>query len=304
MKADWSVARCILCLGEGPLCEEHLIPHSLGGVLTCRFLCRACNSRLGHDVEALVKSDPSVLLAVRQLSREIPQLSRRIIESHPHFSTGEGPRASGLIRDGTFHVSPQKPDDRSLILPTDKAPEAIAQISQRQGIGEAAIKSGIEKLGRMPEKRRMNILPGLDVVNWPVRGIELDLGRSSLVDPRLPGKIAFEFLALCVGEAIFARDWPLSDLRRILLQSDAGSDENVLRVERLRIGDARPFHGICIEENAKFAQIQVLLFGCLAYRVHFPHLYIDEPRYAYTHRLDTGTEDLTIVEGDLSPTAQ
>ncbi len=48
LKVPWAGDRCILCLTEGPLCEEHLIPEALGGNLTSEFLCVSCNSRLGH----------------------------------------------------------------------------------------------------------------------------------------------------------------------------------------------------------------------------------------------------------------
>ena len=132
---------------------------------------------------------------------------------------------------------------------------------------------------------------------WSVEGIELDLSQSKVLDARLPAKVAFEFLALCTGEAICSNDWPLPELRRILA-TGIGEDDTILRVEHFRAGDPRPFHGICIEENPMNAQVQVRLFGCLAYCVHFPQLYIGGPRYAYTHCLETRHEDVSIIGGE------
>ena len=253
-------------------------------------------------MEASAKFDPSILQAIRKLHGDIPKLPQRLIESHPHVTTGEGPRVSGYIHNGAFGVKPQERDDGSLILPTDKAGSAITTILKRADYGEAPIKRAVETFERMPENRQTTVVHGLDVVKWPIEWIELDLSQSTLIEPLLSAKIAFEFLALCAGKAIYADDWPLCDLRRIL-KTGTGWDDIILRVERLHAGDARPFHGICNEENPEYSRIQIRLFGCLAYCVHFPRLCIGGPRYAYTHRLDTGEEDLRMIGGDPLPTA-
>ena len=297
MKADWPTAQCILCLEKSALCEEHLIPRMLGGVLTCNFLCRPCNSWLGTEVDASAKSDPSILLAVRELQGEIPKLSRLLLEAHPYVSTGKGPRVTGHIQDGAFHVISHERDDGSLILPTSEAPKAIATTLKRSGFRDAPIKGALETFENMPGNQRTPVAHGLEVIKWSIEGIQLDLSQSKLMDPLLPAKVAYGFLALCAGEAICSDDWPLPELRRALATGILG-DDIILRVERFQAGDSRPFHGICNEDNSEYSQIQVRLFGCLAYRVHFPRLYIGGPRYAYTHCLETRHEDLSIISGD------
>ena len=296
MNAIWPVARCILCLEESELSVEHVIPRAFGGVLTSRVLCRTCNSELGSNVESAGKSDPTVLVAVRKLHDDVPERFQWLIENQPHVAIGEGPRTSGYIRDGAFRAKRQELDDGSLILPTDEARRAVTTMLKRGDYGQVPIERALETFERMPENRKTTIAPGLDVVKWRIERIDLDLNRSKLIDPLLPAKIAFEFLALCAGTAIYAEVPQLSNLRRIL-RTRTGWDENVLRVERLDAGDARPFHGICSEENPVHVQIQIRLFGCLAYRVRFPRLHLGGPRYAYTHLLDTGDEDVRIVGG-------
>ena len=300
MNAVWPVARCILCLAEGELSVEHLIPRALGGTLTSSFLCRICNSQLGSDVEASAKSDPSILLAVRKLHDDLPKQFQWLIESHPQVATGEGPRVSGYVRDGAFRAKPQIRDDDSLILPTDEARRAITTTLKRSHYGEVPIKRALEMFERMPENRKTTIVPGLDIVKWRIDRLDLDFSHSRLVDPLLPAKIAFEFLALCGGTAIYPQERQLSDVRQIL-KTGKGWDDTSLRVQRLTAGDARPFHGICNEENPEHSQIQIRLFGSLAYRVRFPRLYVEGPRYAYTQRLDTGEEDLRMVGGQPWP---
>ena len=75
-----------------------------------------------------------------------------------------------------------------------------------------------------------------------------------------------------------------------MLRSGSDLDKRLIRVDRSRIGGARPFHGICTESNSEHIQIQIRLFGCLAFRVHFLALYAPDLRFAYTHRLDTHAE--------------
>ena len=85
---------------------------------------------------------------------------------------------------------------------------------------------------------------------------------------------------------------------RQVIQSHSDFDESLLRVDRLRMGTARPFHGICIEQNSKYAQVQIRLFGSLAYRVHFLKLYAPTVRFAYTKQLDTGDEHIQQIATD------
>ena len=274
---------------------EHLIPGALGGSLSCRFLCRACNSWLGRKVEAFARSDPSVLIAVHKLHGQIPEQLHRLVEHHPHIAIGEGPRTSGHLRDGVFHTKPDELDDGSLVLPIDEGRNAIAKMLKRSDYGPETIRRALETFDVMPENEKTTIVPGLEAVNWRVEKADLDLSESKLIDPLLPAKIAFEFLALCAGTAIYVDNWPLRQLREIL-KTATRWDDTILQVERLKAGDSTPFHGICNEEHSDCSQFQIRLFGSLAYRVRFPRLRLEGPRYAYTHTLNTGEEDWRIID--------
>ncbi len=142
----------------------------------------------------------------------------------------------------------------------------------------------------LPEGQRTEIAPGLEIINWSVEKIEIDLSQSEPLDPLLPTKIAFEFLALCAGKAIYANELPLMDLRRVLMR-DKDPNDMVLQVERLSSGKYKPFHGIAIEDNPKYFQVQIRLFGWLAYRVHFLKVCLGGLRYGYTHHLKTREEE-------------
>ena len=191
MKADWSPAQCIICLDNGPLCEEHLIPHSIGGILTCPLLCQSCNSNLGHRVDATAKHDPSILLAVRELRNELPLLHQRLIESHRHVSLGEAPCVRGFIRDRG--VSGYRPNDVRAghwFCRPRRPPMRLGRCLHRQGSSASNIDAALDRFDAMPTNRRTNIAPGLDVISRTPVGIELDLSQGKLLNSRLPAKIA------------------------------------------------------------------------------------------------------------------
>ena len=99
MEIPWTGDRCILCLREGRLRKEHLIPQALGGRLWSKFLCFSCNSRFGGILEANAKSDPSILLAAQNLEGVIPTLAKSIIEGHPQIGHSQSGPAPGFFRN-------------------------------------------------------------------------------------------------------------------------------------------------------------------------------------------------------------
>lgn len=293
MKVLWSGNRCILCLQEDTLCEEHVIPDSLGGRLTSNFLCRSCNSKLGHDLEATAKSDPSILIAARNLQKDIPSLSRTLIHSHPHIGHSSPGPAKGYIKNNEFRVRSRKLEDGSLIQPTEDARKSIDKILQKAGYNNAPIQKALASFDNAPEDMKIEVFPGLEVVKWSIQRLELDLNSAQTMDPLIPVKTAYEFLALHAGTAFYDDIPQLSQIRTSLLNMKLNSD--VIRVERLSSNKYEPFHGICFEGNDPYAKIQIRLFGWLAFRVHFLRLSISGPRYVYSHNLDSNEEHIGLI---------
>ena len=109
-----------------------------------------------------------------------------------------------------------------------------------------------------------------------------------MLNPLIPVKSAYEFLALHVGTAIYQDTPPLKAIRKLL--RDGGTDVQQAEIERLHAPDAKPFHGLVFEGNHPYAKVQVRLFGQLAFRVHFKRLSIAGPRGMYTHDLTSNEE--------------
>ena len=306
MKFDWPDAHCILCRVEGHLTEEHIIPRVIGGILTCNFLCKNCNSVLGWH-EAKLKEDPSIRLAIENLRDQIPWIYERISLSQNFIGLSGGGLVEGFYRKDEsngelrFQVSASQKPDGSLVLPTDDARKRLSEMLRREGFNDAEIELKIRRFDGAPENVRVEVAPGFDIANWTVTRVDPQLdGRLLLVRPDEGGeeilggagiallKIAFEYLALHIGTNIFG--CVFDPVRDALLRNDASLSAH--RIEWKRGPMVEPFHVLIVERKPSYVVVQIRLFSELIYRVHFPQLTPGEAfqRYQYTHDMIEGTE--------------
>ncbi len=215
------------------------------------------------------------------------------MESHPHIGQSQPGPIRGYIQNGKFRVRSQTLDDGSLIQPSDDARKSIAKILRKSGYEEAPIRKAVATLDEVPEDKKVEIIPGLKVAKWSVQKVMMDLGKAQVMDPLIPAKTAYEFLACHIGIAIYDDAQQLFEIREALLKM--GSWSETIRVDRLSSNRYEPFHGICFEGNDPYAMVQIRLFGWLAFRVHFLRLSIGGPRFVYTHKLDTGIERVDVI---------
>ncbi|MFV8834745.1 HNH endonuclease [Aquisalimonas sp. APHAB1-3] len=293
MHVHWTGDRCVICLGSAQLTKEHIIPASLGGRLTCDFLCKSCNSDVGAYVEAKAKHDPSVRLAVAQLQAQIPQLAAQLMEGQEFISHGPGGKSSGRVKSGEFRARPRKEPDGSLIQPTSEGRKSIEKLFGKSGMNQSPIEDALRRFDEAPDNQKVDLGSNLEAVKWSVDRIQPDLSQSVLLSPLVPLKIAYEFLACHLGHAIYDEARHMAELRKVLLERM--EEHPCYSVERLSAKEYKPFHGIMFEGNAPHAQVQVRLFGWLAFRVHCKHLAVNGNRFIYTHFLDSGTEDVQTV---------
>jgi len=288
-----------VCLQASQLTDEHLIPEALGGRLTSAFLCRDCNSKLGHRSEAAARDDPTIQLLANRLSSDIPDLAQSILHRQQVVSVSPGGKANGYIKDGEFFVQSRKNDDGSLIQSTPDARRSIGTILRKQGYDALFRANALANFDRAADNTRVEVAPGLEVVKWQITDIQLVLD-GPLIDPVVPIKTAYEFLACHLGNGICENAPPLDEVRRVLNGGDV--DPGHLSVDRLHAPEARPFHGIIFEGNHPHAQVQIRFFGKLAFRVHFFSLAIGGPRAQYTHDLAADEESIRQVDDDQEDT--
>ena len=278
------------------LTQEHIIPHSLGGRLVSRFLCSTCNKTLGYGLEHAARSDPSIRIAAQRLSPKIPNLARQLEENQRYLGESEAQLAPGYIRNGDFRVFARKLKDGSLIQPTDEARRSIQGILQKSGCDHPPIEDAVQTFDNAPDNEKVEVAPGLEIVKWRIDKIQPDFNKSPLMNPLVPLKIAYEFIACHLGIAIYEQVPPLDEIREALKNQEPDSES--LRVERLHAKEYESFHGICFEGNNPHASVQIRLFGWLAFRVHFLRLAVNGRQFIYTHYLDSGNEDVRILRGE------
>jgi hypothetical protein len=248
----------------------------------------SCNSELGRNLEANAKSDPSVVMSAKIMADRFPSLASRLIESHPHIAYSDHGSAKGYFKDGDFRVKSKKLEDGSIIQPTDSGRKTLLNILSKSGCQQVTAQQAVSAFDHAPDNKRVEIAPGLEAIKWRIDRLEIDLSRAEFMDPLIPVKIAFEFLACHLGPAVYDDAPQLSQIRSVLRNKQMDGD--VLFVERLTSNKYEPFHGVVFEGNDPYAKVQVRLFGWLAFRVHFLYLSVSGPRYVYTHRLDFGEE--------------
>lgn len=216
MRAHWPYNRCILCLEARLLTDEHLIPESLAGRLISAFLCRSCNSSLGHRYEHAARQDPTVRLLANQLHEVIPHIASAMAENQTHVAIGPGPGTkTGFVKNGEFHITPRQEADGSLIQTTPAAKGTIARMLQKGGYNAHFIADALQRLDGAPDNVEVEITPAIRVVKWEIRDVKLAL-TGPPIDPVVPVKTAYEFLALHMGSAVYGNSPPLEETRRVL----------------------------------------------------------------------------------------
>lgn len=292
MNCDWKTLRCIICSSEDEITKEHLIPEHLGGKITAKFLCRQCNSTLGHSVESDILQDPIIRQILdNRIAHEVPELAEKMRSRLEYIGHGDHGAVSGYVKRGTFTVKEQTLEDESLVSPFDKSIKHLQTIAAREGRGPLFV-SEID-LSNLPQDEIIEAANGLWIRNCKVDTIQPKL-KGKVIDPVVPVKIAFEYLALHCGDAIYENSPQLNSIRHQIANTKILTEGDI-RVERLVAQNDRLFHGLAFEGNNPGAQVQIRIFGSLGFRVSFCHLSVQCPRDAYTHDLISGKENCNLL---------
>lgn len=281
MNIRWDHQLCIACLAEKSLSEEHVIPKSLGGILTCSFLCRPCNSAFGRGFEAKARLSPEIRQAVTSVEQIPADLKETLERGASYISQFGNQTATQKVRtDG--HLATIKLGDGSLIVNEHETAKHISSILRKEGETDAMVEQALVKWEDSPPHCEIDLGSGVKVIKWnehPANPAYTELQLSPLVAL----KIAYEFAALIVGKAIYRPE--LQHIRDVLVHQNEDLAKALVTYNWAHKPDA--FHGIAFAGNNPTAQFQVRLFGLLAYTVCFPKIAFNHAPIAYTHRLDT-----------------
>ena len=158
-------------------------------------------------------------------------MASEIIESHPHISHSEPGTNKGYIKNGEYKIKSKKLDDGSLIQPITDARNSIKKMLERSGHDKDAVLRAMHIFDNAPENERVELLPGLEIVNWPISKLELDLNSAQLMNPLIPAKTAYEFIACHLSGSIYEEVRQLNEIRDQFMKCELNPD--VIQVERL-----------------------------------------------------------------------
>lgn len=292
MKIEWKHLQCIVCLEQGPLTKEHVIPDSLGGILTSKFLCKGCNSHFGTGFEAKARLAPELRKAASGLDESLFDLKEKLERGALYGSKfGEYMLEGAVRKDG--NIGTKKLEDGSLIVPDSDASKIIKSKMQKRGVPISNINEALAKLEHSPAETIVDLSADLSVQKWRNHPATPTYTEAPL-SPLVPLKVAYEFSALLGGSLIYRPEF--QHIRDVLVNQDSNLADGMVTYNWAGKPDA--FHGIAFEGNEDIAQFQVRFFGLLAYTVRFPKIAIEHPRYVYTHRLDTGEDGAHLANDD------
>lgn len=288
MLIPWNSRTCILCLRDGVLTVEHVIPGSLGGRLTSRILCKNCNDRLGHGFESDARLAPELRHAAAGMAPDLGALAEALEVGAKYVAQfGEQQIVQKVRGDGQFGTA--KLADESLIVPEVEAASHISSILRKRGASEQEINGAIGRWTESESGQILNLGRNVLVRKW-VNHPSTPTYTEPAMSPLVPLKIAYEFAALILGVAVLQPAPGLDRIREALQEQDEAFAKAVLAERRAR--EPAAFHGIAFMGNEPTAVIQVRLFGLLAYNVTLPATAIDFGKVVYTHRLDTNKDGL------------
>lgn len=272
MEWPWPDKRCVLCLAaEERLSRAHLFPAFLGGFLWSRSHCRDCNNFIGHQVEAAAKRDDSFRYAIEvALADELPHLARTFVESQSYIARAEdGSLIRSTMRRGTHEIRADTSDEGTRTQSTEQARQGIETELRRSGdLSDKDIAAALGRFDAAPEGELTAIVPGLSVRHGSVEAWDLPFDGARVCDS-FPAAIAFHFLALRIGPAIYHGIF--NPLRAEIRTATSEVKESVVESGLSRRGYAGSFL-VGTEQTMPHTVIRVQLFGEFMYRVHLRHL--------------------------------
>jgi hypothetical protein len=305
MLFKWIDERCIVCAKNAAqralrcpdtaiFTKEHLIPEALGGRLICYFLCKHCNSSLGHQLEAHLKEDARIRMAIENLKDSLPNLWKSMTEGQHYVAKATNGLFKAKVRNGQIRLDTSTQADGSLICPSDQAPKKIRTNLERNGATQSEIAEALDHLEDIQEGSRVKVAKGLEVLKFT--SIDLYPKLNSIgIEPCALLKIAYEYLALNFGKTIFHEYF---DIVREGLRS--GKLPACCLVEEMRTQNReyQPIHGIAGKTINSGLVVKIRIFGYLSYNVTFLKLSTKAPLNYYVLNLQSGDENWIEMESE------
>ena len=208
MKWPYEFEKCILCKINPPENWEHIIPESLGGRLQAKLLCVSCNSTLGSELIGNLKQNASIHLIMEDLKNELPSLYAKLMDKVTFVRKSPDGTLIRVSRTNKGQkVLPSRGIDGSIIQDTKEASKTLENILVKDNLPRDEIEKLKRIFAELEEDAPLVISGGFTFVKRPLTRLQPELNPKVEIDDRLPTLIAFEFLALLIGNQILSTDF-------------------------------------------------------------------------------------------------
>lgn len=228
--------KCIICLKEPnanedntQLTVEHIVPEFIGGKLTLKNVCKACNSRLGEKIEGPLSKN--FLFKAYAYFNGIKGKKDKLINP----LSGTYKHSEGTLRfndDFSIHLIPDyqihEKDDGGFIFSVRADIKDISKIEKEasKSISRLAKKKGKtinkKKLDEQLEKICIPSIENTKLIEQPEITVSFSIDYDMIA--LLAIKIAYEFIAYYFGSSLFK--FELDKFRSSLL--NCSLNENII----------------------------------------------------------------------------
>lgn len=293
MRIEFEFEKCILCLKRHADSWEHVIPRSLGGRLKVRVLCTACNNTFGSQFVSALRSDPLIRLALENLKDELPDLYRSAQDGLPFVGKAADGSIVRLSRKGDQWRILTGPGARgSRVQDTRDAKKALRRILNKQGLSNQEMSRWVELFASLDEDVPLGLPGGQTFVKRDIPPLAPELGPQ-FVSERVPALIAYEFLALLIGDLIYQDSF--NEIRQYI-RTGACSDR--CEIQCLSSGKYAPIHAVDLQPEETHFTVFVRFFRWLVFAVKFYQFSYLGPDAVYFEDLKQGRSLIAISRAD------
>lgn len=281
MLVDSEFEKCILCTEKPPDSREHVIPACVGGTLEALILCASCNSQFGTDFVSQLKRDPSIRMAVQNLRDRIPELARQFEEGLDFVAESvDGTAVMASRKRGKWKTRARETNGNCLVMDTEDVPTYIRNTLKKQGVFGSEAECWVNRLAACENNEQLQ-LPTGDILIKNEAPVLLPKLTEGFVDNRVPVLIAFEFLALCIGNSIFGSEFD-AVRKYIRLGIKTGQVEVLNKTTR----KYDPAHTLRFRVNKQRLAVVVQFFGWYVFEINFRRIPIPSKEIVYVEDLE------------------
>jgi len=281
MRIATDFTHCIVCLTNEVGDWEHILPRSVGGRLEAELLCNSCNHKFGSKFVGQLNQDPTIRYAYEHLREQIPFLYNKSQAK----ATWVGNTSDGSIirlsnAAGKPRILPVRQADGSLIMDTDEAASALVIKLTKAKLTSEEVANYQNRFATLPEDELLLLPTGEIFVKRTLPRFYPET-TTYHVTKQLPALIAYEFLALLIGDAIYHEYFqPVRDY------ISEGIATDVLLIRPLHAEKYSPYHVIDLDTTLNTTTINIRLFRAIIFSVTFIGLPYSGPNVVYQEDLE------------------